>query len=111
MYDVESHNLLTQLFEQAKIPGFQFRHHWAVDTVDIWDNRSTQHYAFHDYFPQHRKLNRVTIKGSKVLAYSKATDAKTIQNNKSPLPENPKIKYGDHKPKREFERRLEKAKN
>jgi hypothetical protein len=53
----------------------------------------------------------VTIKGSKVLTYSKATDAKTIQNNKSPLPENPKIKYGDHKSKRELERRLEKAKN
>ncbi|MDP7625641.1 MAG: TauD/TfdA family dioxygenase [Rhodospirillales bacterium] len=92
------------------MPEFQFRHYWAVDTVVIWDNRSTQHYAVHDYVPQRRKLNRVTFKGSKVLAYSKATDAKTIQNNKSPLPENQKIKYGDHKPKREFKRRLEKPK-
>ncbi|MDP7425981.1 MAG: TauD/TfdA family dioxygenase, partial [Rhodospirillales bacterium] len=67
MSEVESRNLLDQLFEQAKIPEFQYRHCWDVDTVVIWDNRSTQHYAVHDYFPQRRKLNRVTIKGGKVL--------------------------------------------
>ncbi len=111
MGEAESRNLLTQLFEQAKIPEFQFRHHWAVDTVVIWDNRSTQHYAVHDYFPQRRKLDRVTIKGSKILAYSKAADAKSVQNNKSPLPDDPKIKHGDHKPKRELERQLESTKN
>jgi len=111
MDEVESRNLLTQLFDQAKIPEYQFRHHWAVDTVVIWDNRSTQHYAVHDYFPQRRKLDRVTIKGSKILAYSETADAKSIQNNKSPLPDNPKIKHGDHKPKRELERQLDEAGN
>ncbi|PUE09319.1 hypothetical protein B9Z51_10565 [Limnohabitans sp. T6-5] len=27
----------------------------------MWDNRSTQHYAVGDYFPQHRKLQRITF--------------------------------------------------
>ena len=100
MWEFESLNLPDQLFEQAKIPEFEYRHHWAVDTVVVWDNRSTQHYAVHDYNPQRRKLDRVTIKGAKVLAYSDAADAKSIQNNKSPLPDNLKDKHGGHAPKK-----------
>jgi taurine dioxygenase len=111
MAEVESRNLLDQLFEQAKTPEYQFRHHWAVDTVVIWDNRSTQHYAVHDYYPQRRKLDRVTIKGENVLAFSDAADAGSIQNNKSSLPDDPKVKHGGHAPKRQLERELEKAKN
>ncbi len=110
MSEVESRNLLDQLFEQAKIPEFQYRHCWDVDTVVIWDNRSTQHYAVHDYFPQRRKLNRVTIKGGKVLPYTDAADTRSVHNNKSPLPDSPKIKHGGHVPKRQLERELEKVK-
>lgn len=111
MGEVESRNLLTQLFDQAKIPEFQYRHHWAVDTVVIWDNRSTQHYAVHDYFPQRRKLDRVTIKGDTVMPFSDAADASLVQNNKSPLPENLTEKHGGHAPKRQLERELDDAKN
>ena len=111
MSEVESRSLLDQLFEQSKIPEFQYRHHWAVDTVVVWDNRSTQHYAVHDYFPQRRKLDRVTIKGENILSYFDAADSKAIQNNKSPLPDDPKVKHGGHVPKRQLERSLEKAKN
>jgi taurine dioxygenase len=111
MSEAESRNLLDQLFEQSKIPEFQFRHHWAVDTVVVWDNRSTQHYAVHDYFPARRKLDRVTIKGGEVLPYSESADTQSVKNNKSPLPDNPKIKHGDHKPKRELARQLEEAGN
>mgnify|MGYP003965094919 CR=1 FL=1 len=111
MSEAESRNLLDQLFEQSKIPEFQFRHHWAVDTVVVWDNRSTQHYAVHDYFPARRKLDRVTIKGGEMLPYSESADTQSVKNNKSPLPDNPKIKHGDHKPKRELARQLEEAGN
>jgi taurine dioxygenase len=104
MSDAESKVLLDQLFEQAKIPEFQFRHHWAVDTLVIWDNRSTQHYAVHDYFPQRRKLDRVTIQGDSVMPFTVAADPKLVQNNKSRLPDNPKVKHGGHAPKRQFTR-------
>ena len=106
MAESESRTLLNQLFEQAKIPEFQFRHNWAVDTVVIWDNRSVQHYAVHDYFPARRKLDRVTIKGQKVIPFTKADDLKLIKDNKSPLPYNQKGRHGGHSPKRPLERKL-----
>jgi taurine dioxygenase len=102
MEESESRNLLNQLFDLARIPELQFRHRWRVDTLVIWDNRSTQHYAVHDYFPQRRKLDRVTIQGDKVLAYSDAADIKSVQNNKSTFPDNPKVKHGGHTPKRQL---------
>ena len=109
MDETESRNLLSQLFEQAKIPEFQFRHSWSVDAVVIWDNRSTQHYAVHDYFPKRRKLDRVTVKGDKVLSYSKTANVKSVKNNKSPIPNELKSKHGGHIPKRQLTRDLEKA--
>lgn len=104
MAESESRTLLNQLFEQAKIPEFQFRHKWAVDTVVIWDNRSVQHYAVHDYFPARRKLDRVTIKGEKVLPFSETDDLRLIKDNKSPLPNQSKVNHGGHVPKRPLDR-------
>lgn len=57
----QSDALLTQLFELVKVPEFQARLRWQPGTLAVWDNRSTQHYAVGDYFPQHRKLHRITI--------------------------------------------------
>ena len=57
----DSDALLTQLFELARVPEFQARLRWAQGTLAVWDNRSTQHYAVGDFFPQHRKLHRITI--------------------------------------------------
>src|SRR5262245_7107227 len=66
MDERESKSLLDVLFQQALVPEYQFRHHWAPHTLIMWDNRSSQHYAVNDYFPQRRYMERVTIKGGPV---------------------------------------------
>ncbi|WP_038170571.1 TauD/TfdA dioxygenase family protein [Tomitella biformata] len=59
----ESDELLTLLYRHIRRPEFQFRLRWRPDTVAIWDNRSTQHYASSDYFPQRRVMDRISIGG------------------------------------------------
>lgn len=78
MDERESKSLLDILFQQAQIPECQFRHHWAPHTLVMWDNRSTQHYAVNDYFPQRRYMERVTIKGGPVTGVERA-DAETVR--------------------------------
>jgi taurine dioxygenase len=58
-------NLLEYLCSQATIPEYQLRWRWTPNSVAIWDNRCTQHYAVMDYAPCHRKMNRATIVGDK----------------------------------------------
>ncbi len=72
MDERESKSLLDILFQQAQVPEYQFRHHWAPHTLIMWDNRSTQHYAVNDYFPQRRYMERVTIKGGPVDGVERA---------------------------------------
>jgi taurine dioxygenase len=56
-------DLLRYLVSQAFIPEFQVRFRWKPNSVAMWDNRSTQHYAVMDYPPCHRKMERAGIKG------------------------------------------------
>ncbi len=65
MREDESRTLLDFLCAQARIPEYQFRFHWEVNSMVFWDNRPTQHYAANDYYPQRRTMHRVTIKGDK----------------------------------------------
>jgi taurine dioxygenase len=58
-------NLLEYLISQAAIPEYQVRWRWSPNSVAIWDNRCTQHYAVMDYPPCHRKMNRATIMGDR----------------------------------------------
>jgi len=55
--------LLQYLISQAHIPEYQVRLRWQPNTVAMWDNRSTQHYAVMDYPPCHRKMERAGIVG------------------------------------------------
>lgn len=57
----QSDALLTFLFAQFLRPEFQARLRWEPNTVAIWDNRATVHYATADYGNQHRLLHRVTF--------------------------------------------------
>ena len=58
-------DLLRYLVSQAFIPEYQVRWRWTPDSVAIWDNRCTQHYAVMDYPPCHRKMERAGIVGDK----------------------------------------------
>lgn len=65
MREDESDCLLQFLYQQTKVPEYQFRLQWEVGTMAFWDNRPTQHYAANDYYPQHRTMHRITIKGER----------------------------------------------
>jgi len=55
--------LLQYLINQASIPEYQVRFRWRPNSMAMWDNRSTQHYAVMDYSPCHRKMERAGIVG------------------------------------------------
>jgi taurine dioxygenase len=95
MDERESRSLLDILFNQALIPEYQLRLHWAPHTIAMWDNRSTQHYAVHDYYPQRRSMERVTIRGGPVKGVARA-DAADIRKIKFDVPANVDP-YGGHK--------------
>lgn len=64
-YNQVGGDLLQYLISQASIPEYQVRWRWTPDSVAIWDNRSTQHYAVMDYPPCHRKMERAAIVGDR----------------------------------------------
>ncbi|MFD5817063.1 TauD/TfdA dioxygenase family protein [Streptomyces sp. NPDC059618] len=57
--------LLNYLIAQAAIPEYQVRWRWTPNSVAIWDNRSTQHYAVQDYWPAVRRMERAGIVGDR----------------------------------------------
>jgi taurine dioxygenase len=95
MDERESRLLLDTLFHQALIPEYQFRLHWAAHTIAMWDNRSTQHYAVNDYYPQRRFMERVTIRGGPVIGV-KAADPDSVRKVKHVVPANVE-RYGGHR--------------
>jgi alpha-ketoglutarate-dependent taurine dioxygenase len=96
MDERESRALLDTLFHQALIPEYQYRLRWAPNTLALWDNRSAQHYAVHDYYPQRRYMERVTIRGGPVVGVEtdNRASAKRIKFD-IPAGVDP---YGGHKP-------------
>ncbi len=59
----ESRAILDVLFAQAHVPEYQFRLRWEPGTIVFWDNRSTQHYAANDYYPERRRMERTAVVG------------------------------------------------
>lgn len=62
MSDAESQALLAFLFDWVRSPEIQVRFQWEEDSVAIWDNRCTQHYATADY-GERRIMHRVSVAG------------------------------------------------
>jgi taurine dioxygenase len=63
MDPVRSDELLDILISRAAVPEYQCRFRWTDNTVAIWDNRTVQHYASSDYYPQARSMQRMIIAG------------------------------------------------
>jgi taurine dioxygenase len=66
MSRAESDALLSTLLQVVTIPENQVRFRWRRNSMAIWDNRATQHYAVYDYAdPQgketRRVMNRATV--------------------------------------------------
>jgi taurine dioxygenase len=101
MDERESRSLLDTLFYQALIPEYQYRLHWEPHTIAMWDNRSTQHYAVNDYYPQRRFMERVTIRGGPVTGVDRG-DPDSARKSKYLVPANVD-RHGGHKPYLQFQ--------
>lgn len=61
----ESEALLAFLYRHVTTDEYTCRFQWRANSIAIWDNRSTQHKPVNDYFPAHRRMERITIDGDK----------------------------------------------
>ena len=61
MTSAASRRLLNGLFDHMNQPEFQVRFKWTENTIAMWDNRCTMHYALNDYTPSQRTMHRVTL--------------------------------------------------
>jgi taurine dioxygenase len=57
--------MLAMLHAHQQRPEFQIRFRWSANAIALWDNRSTQHFALWDYWPNERRGHRVTIRGER----------------------------------------------
>ncbi|RYE53707.1 MAG: hypothetical protein EOP18_08685, partial [Rhizobiaceae bacterium] len=65
--ETESRAVLDFLFEHMRSTHFQCRVTWQRDTVVLWDERSTHHFAMPDY-DEPRILHRLMIDGDKPIS-------------------------------------------
>jgi taurine dioxygenase len=61
----ESEAVLAFLYRHVTTDEFTCRFQWRAHSIAIWDNRSTQHKPVNDYFPAHRRMERITIDGDR----------------------------------------------
>jgi len=71
----ESEDLLNTLWAHAANPAFEYRHHWSVGDLVVWDNRAVMHKrdAFDE--TQRRVMHRTQTRGD-IPAYDPAADAR-----------------------------------
>ncbi|MCK9513725.1 MAG: TauD/TfdA family dioxygenase [Pigmentiphaga sp.] len=79
MAEDESRAILDLLYRKTLIHEYQYRHRWEPDMLVFWDNRCVQHSALHDYYPQRRLMERVTIAGTRPLPAGEAADPATLR--------------------------------
>ncbi|WP_435279954.1 TauD/TfdA dioxygenase family protein [Streptomyces sp. 1222.5] len=64
----ESDAILSYLSRHCSNPLFQMRFRWKPHSVAFWDNRSVQHCALWDYYPETRSGYRVQLEGDRPSA-------------------------------------------
>ena len=62
MTQQDSDRMLQFLFDHMNRPDFQVRFRWQTNSLAVWDNRVTQHYAVADYMPHDRLMHRVLVR-------------------------------------------------
>ena len=75
----ESKALLEFLYRHQQRPELQVRFAWTENAIALWDNRSTQHFALWDYWPEERKGHRVTIRGERPFYRPTAAAARSMK--------------------------------
>lgn len=61
----ESEAILAMLYDHCRKPEYTCRFSWEKHSIAFWDNRCTQHYPIADYWPEHRRMHRVTVNGDR----------------------------------------------
>ena len=61
----ESQPILNHLYDQVSRPEYTFRLSWEENTLAMWDNRCTQHYALNDYHGYRRVMHRIIVEGER----------------------------------------------
>jgi len=57
----ESNDILEYLFNHMQKDKYKISFDWEKNSIAFWDNRITQHRPINDYYPQYRKMKRITI--------------------------------------------------
>lgn len=79
MAEDESRMILDMLYRKTLIHEYQYRHRWEANMLVFWDNRCVQHSALHDYYPQRRLMERVTVGGTRPVPESPAAPASDLR--------------------------------
>lgn len=84
MDEEESRMILDFLYKRTLRHEYHYRHRWEPDMVVFWDNRSVQHSALHDYYPNRRMLERVTLRGDRPMGDVPPADPSDLRRDLSP---------------------------
>ena len=99
MDEDESRAILDLLFRKALRHEYQYRHRWQPNMMVFWDNCAVQHSALHDYYPQRRLMERVTIGGSRPINAFPPADPSEVRRYLMP----PVMSFDETRQKRQHE--------